>query len=90
MGDGGIAGAGVGIGIVAVIAAALQYPATAWAVRSVEDGLWDSFVPLDLGIGVVLSGVLFGFPAWLVWVGRREKQARAQAPVAVESSRAVE
>lgn len=79
---------GVGIGIVAVIAAAIQYPTTAWAVRSVEDGLWDSFVPLDLGAGVVLSGVLFGFPAWLVWVGRREKQGREQGSVAVESSRA--
>ena len=76
---------GIGVGIVSVIAAAIQYPTTEWAVRSVEDGLWDSFVPLDLGAGVVLSGVLFGFPAWLVWVGRREKQP----PVAVETSRAV-
>ena len=69
---------GIGVGIVSVIAAAIQYPTTEWAVRSVEDGLWDSFVPLDLGAGVVLSGVLFGFPAWLIWVGRREKDIMIQ------------
>eukprot|EP00320_Phaeocystis_rex_P017799 CAMPEP_0119090838 /NCGR_PEP_ID=MMETSP1178-20130426/154162_1 /TAXON_ID=33656 /ORGANISM="unid sp, Strain CCMP2000" /LENGTH=51 /DNA_ID=CAMNT_0007074293 /DNA_START=34 /DNA_END=186 /DNA_ORIENTATION=+ len=33
---------GIGVGIVSVVAAAIQYPTTEWAVRSIEDGLWDS------------------------------------------------
>ena len=70
---------GIGVGIVSVIAAAIQYPTTEWAVRSIEDGLWNSFAPIDVGAGVVLSGALFGFPAWLVWIGRRERKQPVRA-----------
>lgn len=71
---------GIGVGVVAVSAAAVQSPVTSWAVTSVESGAWDSFAPLDVGI-VLVSVALFGFPAWIVWVSRAGsgKASRAAA-----------
>ena len=60
---------GIGIGLVAVFAAAAVSPVTAWAIGSVADGKWDSFAPVDLGI-VFTSIGLFSFPGWIVWATR--------------------
>ena len=79
---------GFGVAGAALIAGALQTPVTAWAIRNVESGAWESFGRLDVGI-VLLSLLLFAFPAWIRWVSWRARAAslRTAAFVGIVASR---
>ena len=62
---------GVGVGSVAAVCGFAQSPMTAWAIRNVNAGEWESLGSLNVGI-VLVSLLLFGFPTWILWVGRSQ------------------
>ena len=68
---------GIGIGVVAVSAAAAQSPVTAWVIGCIDDGTWVSFAPIDLTL-VFASVGLLSFPVWILWM-RRKSSSRSNA-----------
>lgn len=53
---------GIGIGVFAIIAGAIQYPFMSLALNSLDT--WRDFAPMDLGI-VGVGVAAFAFPAWI-------------------------